>query len=76
VRPADATQALSYLSGALEFLADADPAEWPAGVQADCLRALAVAESRQAAAHARILAAFAVPGGGLNGDGHRRRGCG
>src|SRR5215469_14148347 len=71
VVPADAAQALSYLSGALEFLARADAAEWPAGVQADCLRALAVAESRQAAAHARILAAFAVPGGGLNSDGHR-----
>jgi hypothetical protein len=71
VRPADAAQALSYLSGALEFLADADVAEWGAGVQADCLRALAVAESRQAAAHARILTAFAVPGGGLAGDGHR-----
>ena len=32
---------------------------------------LAVAESRQAAAHARVLSAFSVPGGGLAGDGHR-----
>ena len=71
VQPADAAQALSYLSGALDFLAHADAAEWPQGLQADCLRALAVAESRQAAAHARILAAFAVPGEGLAGDGHR-----
>src|SRR5215469_2161281 len=70
VMPADAAQALSYLSGALDFLAHADAAEWPAGVQADCLRALAAAESRQAAAHARILTAFSVPGGGLNSDGH------
>jgi hypothetical protein len=59
------------MTAALDYLAHADAAEWPAGVQADCLRALAVAESRQAAAHARILTAFAVPGGGLNGDGHR-----
>ena len=40
-------------------------------MQADCLRALAVAESRQTAAHARMLRAFSVPGGGLQGDGHR-----
>ena len=43
----------------------------PTGLQADCLRALAVAESRQTAAHAKVLAAFSVPGGGLAGDGHR-----
>lgn len=43
---------------------------WPEGVQADCLRVLAVAESRQAAVHARVLSAFSVPGGGLAGDGH------
>src|SRR5215469_10849212 len=71
VRPADAAQALAFVSAGLEFLAHADPAEWPEGLQADCLRELAVAESRQAAAHARILTAFSVPGGGLNGDGHR-----
>ncbi len=59
------------MSGALEFLAGADASEWPAGLQADCLRALAVAESRAAAVHARVLAAFCVPGGGLTGDGHR-----
>src|SRR5215469_7230588 len=27
--------------------------------------------ARQVAAHAKVLAAFSVPGGGLNGDGHR-----
>ncbi len=59
------------LSAALDVLAQSDPAGWPEGLQADCLRALAVAESRQAAAHARVLAAFSVPGGGLAGDGHR-----
>jgi hypothetical protein len=71
VRPQDAAQALAFVSAGLEFLAHADPAEWPQGVQADCLRALAVAESRQAAAHAKVLKAFSVPGGGLAGDGHR-----
>ena len=30
-----------------------------------------MAEARQAAAHASVLAAFSVPGGGLAGDGHR-----
>jgi hypothetical protein len=71
VRPRDAAQALASLSAALEFLAADDPAGWSEGLQADCLRALAVAESRQTAAHARVLSAFSVPGGGLNGDGHR-----
>ena len=69
--PADAAQALAFVSAGLEFLAHADPAEWGEGLQADCLRALAVAESRQAAAHARVLSAFSRPGGGLAGDGHR-----
>jgi hypothetical protein len=71
VRPSDAAEALASLSAALEFLAADDPARWSEGLQADCLRALAVAESRQTAAHARVLSAFSVPGGGLNGDGHR-----
>jgi len=67
---ADPVQALALLRAGLDFLAHADPAEWPAGLQADCLRALAVAEAQQAAAHAKVLAAFSVPGGGLAGDGH------
>ena len=71
MQAADPVQALAFLTAGLQFLATADPAGWPAGLQADCLRALAVAESRHAAAHARILAAFTVPGGGLAGDGHR-----
>ncbi len=70
-RPPDAAEALAWLNAALEFLAADDPARWSEGLQADCLRALAVAESRQTAAHARVLSAFSVPGGGLNGDGHR-----
>ncbi|HUA42426.1 MAG TPA: DUF222 domain-containing protein [Streptosporangiaceae bacterium] len=64
-------QALALLSEALDYLTSADPAEWGEGLQADCLRALAVAESQQTAAHAKVLAAFSVPGGGLAGDGHR-----
>ena len=71
VQAADPVQALAMLRAGLEYLARADAAEWTAGMQADCLRALAVAESQHAAAHARVLAAFAVPGGGLDGDGHR-----
>ena len=67
----DPVQALAFLRAGLDFLAHADPAEWTAGLQAECLRALAAAESRQAAAHANVLAAFSVPGGGLAGDGHR-----
>jgi hypothetical protein len=71
VVPDGPAQALAFLSGALDYLAHADAGSWPEGLQADCLRALAVAESRSVAAHARVLAAFSVPGGGLNGDGHR-----
>jgi Domain of unknown function (DUF222) len=71
LRAADPVEALGMLRAGLEYLAHADAAEWTAGLQADCLRALAVAESQHAAAHARVLAAFSVPGGGLAGDGHR-----
>ena len=71
VRPSDAAQALAFVSAGLEFLAHDDAALWPEGLQADCLRVLAAAQSRQVAAHARVLAAFSVPGGGLSGDGHR-----
>ncbi|HSR87011.1 MAG TPA: DUF222 domain-containing protein [Streptosporangiaceae bacterium] len=70
VAAVDPAQALAFLRAGLDFLAHADPAGWTAGLQADCLRALAVAEARQAAAHAKVLAAFSVPGGGLAGDGH------
>jgi hypothetical protein len=66
-----AAEALAFLSGALDYLAHADAAAWPEGLQADCLRVLAVAESQQAAAHAKVLSAFSRPGGGLAGDGHR-----
>ena len=62
---------MDLLDAALSYLADADVADWPDGVQADCLRALAVAGARQTAVHAKVLAAFSRPGGGLAGDGHR-----
>jgi len=71
VLPDSPAQALAFVAAGLDYLAHANPADWDAGVQADCLRALAVAESQQAAAHARVLGAFSVPGGGLAGDGHR-----
>ncbi|HUB38544.1 MAG TPA: hypothetical protein VMA72_06815, partial [Streptosporangiaceae bacterium] len=71
VQVTDPVQALAFVTAGLDFLAHASPAEWPEGIQADCLRALAVAESQQTAAHATILQAFSVPGGGLAGDGHR-----
>ena len=62
---------LRSLSAALDYLAHADAGSWPEGLQADCLRALAVAESQQVAAHAKVLAAFAVPGGGCTATGAR-----
>jgi hypothetical protein len=67
----DPAEALAFLRAGLDYLAHADAAQWPAGVQAGCLRALAVAEAQHAAAHAKVLTAFSVPGGGLAGDGHR-----
>jgi hypothetical protein len=70
-RPDGPVQALSALTSALDYLAHADPASWTEDVQADCLRVLAAAESRQVAAHARVLATFSAPGGGLARDGHR-----
>jgi len=58
------------LGQTLAFLAAQNPAEWPEGLQADCLRALAVATSRQTALNARVLSVFSRAGGGLEGDGH------
>ncbi len=69
-RPDSPVQALSVLTSALDYLAHADPASWTEDVQADCLRVLAAAESRQVAVHARVLATFSAPGGGLARDGH------
>jgi Domain of unknown function (DUF222) len=71
VRPGSPAEALGLLDAALDYLAHADAGSWSEGEQADCLRALAAAQSRQLAAQARVLAAFSVPGGGLASDGHR-----
>lgn len=70
-RPTTAAQALQWLDAALQYLVGDNIAEWTAGEQADCLRAIAVAEARQAALHANVLSAFCSAGGGLAGDGHR-----
>ena len=69
-QPDGPVQAMSVLTSALDYLAHADPASWTEDVQADCLRVLAAAESRQVAAHAKVLATFSAPGGGLARDGH------
>ena len=53
----------------LAYLASADTASLTTGEQADCLRALARAESRHAAARARVLYAFTAQGG-YEDDGH------
>ncbi len=68
--PDGPVQALAMLAAALDYLAHADPASWPEDMQASCLRSLAAAESRHTAAHAKVLAAFSVPGGGLAREGH------
>jgi Domain of unknown function (DUF222)/HNH endonuclease len=62
-------QALAWLDGALAYLAAADPAAMTAAEQADCLRALEVAQARQVAARSAVLAAFTGPGGGMEADG-------
>jgi hypothetical protein len=62
-------QALAWLDGALAHLARADPAAMTAAEQADCLRALEVAQARQVAARSAVLAAFTGPGGGMEADG-------
>jgi Domain of unknown function (DUF222) len=65
-----AGQAMAALMAGLDYLAHADPGSWSAEVQADCLRVLAGAEARHTAAHAKVLEAFSIPGGGLARDGH------
>jgi Domain of unknown function (DUF222) len=67
--PAGAAQALDCLDRALAYLAAVNPAELTGAEQAECLRALEVARSRQTAAHAALLSAFSAPGGGMEADG-------
>ena len=76
VRPDSPAEALAFVSAGLEFLAHADPAEWGEGLQADCLRALAVAESRQAAVPSGCCRRSACRAAGWPVTGTARRGCG
>ncbi len=60
--PANVTEALARLRGALNYLNRSDAASLPGEVQAEVLRELERAESRHTAARARYLAAFAAQG--------------
>jgi len=68
--PASADEALGMLEAAMGFLADADAAQMPAGALAECLRALERTDAVEAAARARLLAAFDARDGYL-ADGQR-----
>ena len=67
--PANVGEALAVLDRALGLLAAADPGSLPTAVQAQALRALERAETRQTAAQAQILAAFTAQDG-YEDDGH------
>src|ERR1700733_2217702 len=54
---------LAAVRAGLHYLATADVRALTGGEQADCLRALAAAESAQVAARARVLGAFEASGG-------------
>ena len=56
--PGSAADALGMLEAAVGFLADAEPAEMPAALLAEILGGLERADSVEAAARARLLAAF------------------
>ncbi len=62
-RPAGVADALAMLDRALDVLAGVDAASLPTGVQADVLRALERAQSRQVAVRARVLSAFMAQDG-------------
>jgi len=68
--PASAAEALEMLESAMEFLADADPADMTAEALADCLRGLERADAVEAAARGRFLEAFDAKDGHLT-DGRR-----
>jgi hypothetical protein len=71
--PASAAQALAMVAAGLGWLADADAASMPAGVQAECLRGLERAASVHIAARSRVLSAFHAQGGfGDDGQGSAR----
>lgn len=63
--PANASDALQMLETALGFLADADVAQLPTGVLAECLAGLERADAVEAAARGKILAAFDAQDGSV-----------
>jgi Domain of unknown function (DUF222) len=68
--PATVADAAAMARAGLAFLAAADTASLTTAEQADCLRALAQAESIHTAARARVLYAFTAQAG-YEDDGHR-----
>ncbi len=72
--PASAADAVAMAEAGLRFLASADMVSVPAGVQAECLRALERAGSMRVAARARVLSAFAA-GRGFEDDGQGSAGA-
>jgi hypothetical protein len=68
--PATVADAAAMARVGLAFLASADTASLTTAEQADCLRALAQAESIHTAARARVLYAFTAQAG-YEDDGHR-----
>jgi hypothetical protein len=68
--PATVADAAAMARAGLAFLASADTASLTTAEQADCLRALAQAESIHTAARARVLYAFTAQAG-YEDDGHR-----
>ena len=56
--PSNAAQALALVQAGLDWLASADATELTGAERADCLRALAAAESVHLAATAKVLSAF------------------
>jgi hypothetical protein len=62
-QPTGAVEALAAVRAGLQYLAATDVGALTASEQADCLRALAAAESAQVAASARVLGAFEAAGG-------------
>ena len=56
--PSTAAQALAFVRAGLDWLASADAKVLTGAERADCLRALAAAESVQLAATAKVLSAF------------------
>jgi hypothetical protein len=70
--PASTAEALAMIRAGMGYLAAADPAAMAAAAQAECLTALEQLDAVQAAARARILAAFRnayAPGVTLTGLG-------